>query len=60
MTIQEAVIGGPLEVPTIKGQVRLTIPPGSGTGTRLRLRGRGVGGHGHQYVRTESGAAAGR
>ena len=50
VTIQEAVIGGPLEVPTIKGQVRLTIPPGSGTGTRLRLRGRGVGDHGHQYV----------
>ncbi len=50
VTIREAVLGAALEVPTIKGTVRLTIPPGSGTGTRLRLRGRGIGGHGHQYV----------
>ena len=50
VTIQEAVLGSAIEVPTIKGQVRLTIPAGSGTGTRLRLRGRGVGGRGHQYV----------
>jgi len=50
VTIREAVLGAALEVPTIKGTVRLTIPPGSGTGTRLRLRGRGVGAHGHQYV----------
>lgn len=50
VTIREAVLGAALEVPTIKGMVRLTIPPGSGTGTRLRLRGRGIGAHGHQYV----------
>lgn len=49
VTIQEAVIGATLEVPTIKGKVRLTIPPNSGTGTRLRLRGRGIH-HGHQFV----------
>lgn len=49
VTIKEAVLGAALEVPTIKGQVRLTIPPGSGSGTRLRLRGRGIAG-GHQYV----------
>ncbi|MGA9868459.1 MAG: J domain-containing protein [Acetobacteraceae bacterium] len=49
ITVREAVLGAALEVPTIKGKVRLTIPPGSGTGTRLRLRGRGVNG-GHQYV----------
>jgi DnaJ-class molecular chaperone len=50
VTIREAVLGASVEVPTIKGTVRLTIPPGSGTGTRLRLRGRGIGAHGHQYV----------
>lgn len=50
VTISEAVLGASLEVPTIKGNVRLTIPPGSGTGTRLRLRGRGIGANGHQYV----------
>ncbi len=49
VTVQEAVLGASIEVPTIKGPVRLTIPPNSGTGTRLRLRGRGVG-QGHQFV----------
>lgn len=50
VTVQEAVVGATLEVPTIKGKVRVTVPPGSGTGTRLRLRGRGIGSNGHQYV----------
>jgi DnaJ-class molecular chaperone len=49
VTIQEAVVGTSLEVPTIKGKVRLAIPPNSGTGTRLRLRGRGIHA-GHQFV----------
>jgi DnaJ-class molecular chaperone len=49
VTLKEAVIGATLEVPTIKGKVRLTIPPGSGSGTRLRLRGRGIR-EGHQFV----------
>jgi DnaJ-class molecular chaperone len=50
VTLQEAVLGATLEVPTIKGPVRLTVPPHSGTGTRLRLRGRGIGANGHQFV----------
>src|SRR6478736_758356 len=50
VTLQEAVLGTSLEVPTIKGPVRLTIPPNSGRGTRLRLRGRGIEGRGHQFV----------
>ena len=50
VTLQEAALGTTLEVPTIKGSVRLTIPPYSGTGTRLRLRGRGIEGRGHQFV----------
>jgi DnaJ-class molecular chaperone len=50
VTLQEAVLGTTLEVPTIKGPVRLTIPPNSGAGTRLRLRGRGIEGKGHQFV----------
>ena len=49
VTMPEAVLGAALEVPTIKGKVKLTVPPGSGTGTRLRLRGRGIR-EGHQYV----------
>jgi DnaJ-class molecular chaperone len=50
VSLQEAVLGTSLEVPTIKGPVRLTIPPNSGRGTRLRLRGRGIEGKGHQFV----------
>lgn len=49
VTVAEVVLGASLEVPTIKGKVRLTVPPGSGTGTRLRLRGRGIR-QGHQFV----------
>ena len=49
VTVQEAVLGASLEVPTIKGKVRLNVPPNSGTGTRLRLRGRGIR-EGHQFV----------
>ena len=50
VSLAEAVLGTTLEVPTIKGPVRLTIPPNSGTGSRLRLRGRGIEGKGHQFV----------
>jgi DnaJ-class molecular chaperone len=49
ITLHEATLGASIEVPTLHGPVRLTIPPGSGSGTRLRLKGRGIG-HGHQYV----------
>jgi DnaJ-class molecular chaperone len=49
VTLQEAVLGASVSVPTIKGNVRLTIPPGSGDGSRLRLRGRGIR-SGHQFV----------
>ena len=49
VSLQEAVLGTAIEVPTVKGPVRLTVPPGSGSGTRLRLRGRGING-GSQVV----------
>ncbi len=49
VSLREAVVGATLEVPTIRGKVRLTIPPHSGSGTRLRLRGRGIR-EGHQFV----------
>ncbi|HQT76678.1 MAG: hypothetical protein B7Z80_16230 [Rhodospirillales bacterium 20-64-7] len=52
VTLQEAVLGASLEVPTIHGPVKLAIPPGSGTGTRLRLRGRGIR-QGHQFVQLQ-------
>ena len=52
VSLKEAVLGTSLEVPTIHGSVRLSIPPGSGTGTRLRLRGKGIR-QGHQFVRLQ-------
>ena len=42
VTPAEAVLGGPVTVPTIGGPVTMTIPPRSDTGTKLRLRGKGV------------------
>jgi DnaJ-class molecular chaperone len=49
VTLQEAVLGASIEVPTVAGKVRLTIPPHSGNGRRLRLAGRGIAG-GNQVV----------
>jgi DnaJ-class molecular chaperone len=49
VTLKEAVLGASVEVPTVKGRLRLTIPPHSASGTKLRLGGRGIAG-GHQIV----------
>jgi DnaJ-class molecular chaperone len=50
ISIQEAVLGGQMDVPTLQGS-RLTVkvPPGTSSGTRLRLRGRGITG-GDQFI----------
>lgn len=49
VTLQEAVLGARITVPTITGAVNLTIPAGSGNGTTLRIKGKGIG-DGHQLV----------
>ncbi len=48
ITIREAVLGGPVTVPTVSGPVTMTLPPGSDSRTRLRLRGKGVPASGSQ------------
>jgi curved DNA-binding protein len=52
-----AVLGTTLEVPTLEGNVRLKIPPGTQAGQRLRLRERGLassaGKRGDLYVDVE-------
>ena len=53
ITILEAVKGGPVEVPTPDGPVRLKVPAGVTGGQRLRIKDRGLphkGGRGHLYV----------
>ncbi|MBL4750708.1 MAG: DnaJ domain-containing protein [Amylibacter sp.] len=42
ITLDEAVLGGKVEVPTIDGTVKLTIPKAANSGQTLRMRGRGV------------------
>jgi DnaJ-class molecular chaperone len=42
ITIDEAVLGAKIEVPTISGRVQLTIPKGASSGRVFRLKGKGV------------------
>lgn len=55
ITPSEAVLGAKIDVPTLEGRVRLTIPAGTSTGKTLRLGGRGLsrrsGGRGDQLVK---------
>ncbi|AWJ89549.1 molecular chaperone DnaJ [Azospirillum baldaniorum] len=42
ITLNEAILGATIRVPTVSGPVALKIPPGANTGSTLRLRGKGV------------------
>ncbi len=42
VTIDEAVLGARVEVPTIEGRVTVAVPKGASSGQMLRLRGKGV------------------
>jgi DnaJ-class molecular chaperone len=42
LTVAEAALGTKVDVPTVDGSVRLTIPPGTSSGAKLRLRGKGI------------------
>ncbi len=46
VTIDEAVLGAKVEVPTVSGRVQLTIPKGTSSGKTFRLKGKGVKGKG--------------
>ena len=55
ITFAQAVLGAELEIPTIDGKVKYTIPEGTQTGTVFRLKGKGIPvlngrGRGDQYV----------
>lgn len=50
----EAALGAKVKVPTLGGEVRMSIPPGIGSGKKLRLPGKGLGSgakRGDQLVR---------
>jgi molecular chaperone DnaJ len=55
ITFPLASLGGEIEVPTLKGVVKIKIPAGTQTGKIFRLRGYGVkslrGGQGDQLVK---------
>ena len=42
VTLKEAVEGGKVSVPTLTGEVTLTVPPHSNSGQTLRLKGKGL------------------
>jgi len=51
-----ACLGGELEVPTLEGKVKMTVPPGTPTHKMFRLKGKGMPhlhsrGQGDEYVR---------
>ncbi|MBR2934410.1 MAG: molecular chaperone DnaJ [Oscillospiraceae bacterium] len=55
VTFAQAALGAELEIPTIDGKVKYTLPAGTQTGTTFRLRGKGIPalhgrGRGDQYV----------
>ena len=56
ISLKEAVLGGKITVPTITGDVSVSVPKNASSGTVLRLRGRGIakgksGAAGDQYVK---------
>ncbi len=57
ITLDEAVNGGKVRVPTVDGPVMMTVKPGTSSGTVLRLKGKGFtrkgGGRGDQLVTLE-------
>ena len=55
ITITEAVLGCKKEIPTLYGNVKLSIPPGTSSGDKHRLKGKGIedlrsGNKGDMYV----------
>jgi DnaJ-class molecular chaperone len=54
--IEEAILGGPVRVPTLTGSVEMKIPPMTNSGRTFRLRGKGLptkAGHGDLLATTE-------
>ncbi|SFE28737.1 molecular chaperone DnaJ [Alteribacillus iranensis] len=55
ITFVQAALGDEIEVPTLRGKVKLKVPAGTQTGTSFRLRGKGIAnvhgrGQGDQHI----------
>ena len=55
ISIVQASLGAEVEVPTLDGKVKYTVPEGTQSGTVFRLRGKGIpylrgGGRGDQFI----------
>ena len=50
VTLQEAVLGGKVPVPTLTGTVSLSVPANSNTGGTLRLKCKGIPAHGNEQA----------
>lgn len=55
ISVTQAILGDEVEVPTLDGRVKYTIPEGTQSGTVFRLKGKGIpylrsGSRGDQYV----------
>lgn len=48
LTLDEAVLGARVDVPTIAGKVKMTVPKGASSGQTFRLKGRGVSRRGNK------------
>ncbi|HEX2946599.1 MAG TPA: molecular chaperone DnaJ [Clostridia bacterium] len=58
ITFVQAALGAELEVPTLDGKVKYSMPEGTQTGTIFRLKGKGIpylrgNGRGDQYIKVE-------
>ncbi|KDO16843.1 hypothetical protein SPRG_17671 [Saprolegnia parasitica CBS 223.65] len=42
ISVAQAILGGSIVVPTLTGQVEMTIPKGTQSGTTLKMRGKGI------------------
>jgi molecular chaperone DnaJ len=42
ISIPDAILGAPVEIPTVDGKVKIKIEPGTQPGKILRLRGKGL------------------
>jgi len=48
-----AALGGKVDVPTLDGDVTMTLPPGTSSGAKLRLKNKGLGGKGDLFARVK-------